>query len=299
MNRDDETSDKGHVMSDLTAEAIKRGRDGAARADTFAETVCSADGTAIAFSRLGQGPPLILVDGALCHRAMGPSSPLAALLAQDFRVFTYDRRGRGDSEDTRPYAVEREIEDLQALIEAAGGSVYVWAISSGAALALEATRRGADVSKLALYEPPFIVDDSRPPIPPEIVPQLNALVAAGRRSDAVRLFLRRMGAPSIAIALMRLLPVWKKLTRLAHTLPYDMTIVNPYQAGTPLPADRWDNVTIPALVMVGGKSPTWFHHTTQALANLLPSAAHRIVEGQTHNVKTQSLAAPLKEFFNS
>src|SRR5262249_4481877 len=138
------------------------------------ETVCSVDGTTIAFERRGQGPPLILVDGALCHRGMGPSAPLAALLAQSFNVFTYDRRGRGASGDASPYAVQREIEDLQALIRTAGGSVFVWGMSSGAALALEAARQGTEISKLALYEPPFIVDASRPSIRTNIVARLTA-----------------------------------------------------------------------------------------------------------------------------
>src|SRR5262249_6596582 len=151
----------------------------------------------------------------------------------------YDRRGRGASGDTKPYAVEREIEDLQALIRAAGGSVFVWGISSGAALALEATRHGSAISKLALDEPPFIVGGSRPPIPADIVSQLTTLVDSNRRDQAVRLFLRHMGAPRIAIAIMRLLPLWRKLIPIAHTLPYDMTIVSPYQAGKPLPNERW------------------------------------------------------------
>jgi len=285
-------------MSNLAQETFEYMPQRVNRAKT-AETVRSADGTTICFERRGQGPPLVLVDGALCHRTMGPSSPLAAQLAQHFTVFTYDRRGRGKSDDMSPYAIEREIEDLQTLINAAGGSAYLWGMSSGAALALETARECTGVSKLALYEPPFIVDDSRPRIPADIVSQLTALVAADRRSDAVRLFLRHMGAPVIAIALMRLLPLWAKLTKLAHTLPYDLSIVAPYQGGNPLPADRWDDVTIATFVMVGGKSPALFHRGAQALVNVLPKAAHRVVEGQTHNVKAKSLASPLKEFFNS
>src|SRR5215831_11849394 len=197
----------------------------------------------------------------------------------------------------RPTPSNARSKTCRLLINAAGGSAYLWGMSSGAALALETARECTGVSKLALYEPPFIVDDSRPRIPADIVSQLTALVAADRRSDAVRLFLRHMGAPVIAIALMRLLPLWAKLTKLAHTLPYDLSIVAPYQGGNPLPADRWDDVTIPTLVMVGGKSPAWFHRGTQALVNVLHKAAHRVVEGQTHNVKAKSLASPLKEFF--
>src|SRR5262249_5895283 len=155
------------------------------------------------------------------------------------------------------------------------------------------------ISKLALYEPPFIVGDSRPRIPADIVSQLTDLVDRDRRDQAVRLFLRHQGAPAIAIAVMRLLPLWTKLTRIAHTLPYDMSIVSPYQAGKPLPTDRWSDVVIPTLVMVGGKSPTWFHHGTSALAEALPAGTHSVVEGQTHNVKARSLVRPLTEFFMS
>src|SRR5213593_1984740 len=147
-------------------------------------TVRSQDRTTIAFDRTGEGPPVILVGGAFQHRAIDASvAQLAALLAPDFTVFRYDRRGRGDSGDTPPYAVEREVEDLQALIEEVGGSAYVYGISSGAALALEAAARGAAISKLVLYEAPFIVDDSRPPVPDDIVAQLNTLLAANRRGD--------------------------------------------------------------------------------------------------------------------
>src|SRR5262249_47511917 len=159
--------------SDLAQAKSKHPRKRAVPRTTSAETVRSSDGTAIALERRGQGPPLILVDGALCHRAMGPSTPLARLLAQHFTVFTYDRRGRGESEDRRPYAVQREIEARRALTATAGGSAFVGGISSGAALALEAARKGSEVSKLALYEPPFIVDDSRPRIPADIVSQLT------------------------------------------------------------------------------------------------------------------------------
>jgi pimeloyl-ACP methyl ester carboxylesterase len=195
-------------MSRRAGDTFKRRRRRATPPGASFNVVRSRDGTAIAFDCVGEGPPLILVDGALCHRAVGPSSPLDALLAPDFSVYTFDRRGRGASGDTAPYRVEREIEDLQALIDQAGGSGYVWGASSGAALALEAARRGAGVTKLALYEPPFIVDDSRPRIPTDIITQLNALVADDRRNDAVRLFLRHMGAPGVAIAVKLPVRCW-------------------------------------------------------------------------------------------
>src|SRR6266850_5741744 len=170
------------------------------------EKVHSKDGTPIAFDRSGEGPPIILVDGALCYRASGPSGPLAALLAQNFTVFTYDRRGRGDSGNTASYAVEREVEDIEALVHEAGGSAFVYGISSGAALALEASNRGLAIKKLALYEAPFIVDDSRPPIPDDYLARLNGLLASDRRGDAVKLFMKLVGVPAIFVAIMRFMP---------------------------------------------------------------------------------------------
>ena len=142
------------------------------------ETIVSKDGTTLAFDRSGQSAPVILVGGALQHRAIDPrTDQLAALLASHFTVFHYDRRGRGESGDTAPYAVEREVEDLDALIQAAGGSACVFGMSSGGVLALQAARRLA-VAKLAMYEPPLIVDDSRPPVPADYLPRLTQLLAA-------------------------------------------------------------------------------------------------------------------------
>jgi pimeloyl-ACP methyl ester carboxylesterase len=170
----------------------------------------------------GEGPPLILVDGALCYRASGPNGPLAELLRQHFTVFTYDRRGRGDSGDTAPFAVEREVEDLQALIEEAGGSAYVCGISSGAVLALDAANRGLAIEKLALYEAPFVVDDTRPPVPEDHRARLDQLVASDRRGEAVKLFMSEgVRVPAIFVTMMRFMPAWPKLKAVAHTLPYD------------------------------------------------------------------------------
>ena len=259
--------------------------------------VRSKDGTFIAFDRVGDGPALILVDGALCYRASGPMGPLAALLAPHFTVFTYDRRGRGDSGDTTPYAIEREIEDLDALIEEAGGSAFVYGISSGAALALEAATRGLAIRKLALYEAPFIVDDSRPPIPNDFLARLEELNASGRRGDAVRLFMKLVGVPAVFIALMRFMPAWSKLTAVAPTLVYDITILEDNQRGQPLSATRWASVTAPTFVVDGGKSPAWMQTGTRALATALSHAQHRTLDGQTHMVSPKVLAPVLVEFF--
>lgn len=261
------------------------------------KTVRSKDGTLIAFDRLGDGPPIILVDCALCYRASGPMGPLAALLAPHFSVFTYDRRGRGDSGDRAPYALDREVEDIDALITEAGGSALVYGISSGAALALEAASRGLAIRKLALYEAPFIVDDSRPPIPNDFLARLKALTASDRRGDAVRLFLKLVGVPAIFVALMRFMPVWSKLAAVAPTLVYDITILEDNQRGKPLSATRWATVTVPTLVVVGGKSPAWMRHGMHALADVLPNATRHTLDGQTHMVKPKPLAPVLIEFF--
>jgi pimeloyl-ACP methyl ester carboxylesterase len=263
------------------------------------KTVRSKDGTLIAFDRGGDGPPIILVDGALCYRASGPMGPVAKLLTSDFTVFTYDRRGRGDSSNTGPYSVEREIEDLDALIKEAGGTASVYGISSGAALALEAANRGLAITRLALYEAPFIVDASRPPIPEDFLSRLNDLIASDRRAEAVKLFMKLVGVPTVFIALMRVMPAWPKLTAVAHTLPYDITIVKDNQRGKPLPTRRWASVTVPTLVMDGGKSPAWMRNGMRELGEVLPNARCRTLEGQTHMLKANAIAPVLTEFFSN
>jgi pimeloyl-ACP methyl ester carboxylesterase len=259
--------------------------------------VRSKDGTRIVFERFGSGPALILVDGALCYRGSGPSRPLARLLAERFTVFIYDRRGRGDSGDTKPYAIEREIEDLGALIAEAGGTSCVYGVSSGAALALEAAHRGLPIRKLALYESPCIVDDTHAPIPGDFLTRLNGLVAEDRRGDAVKMFLGLVDLPAIAMLLMPLLPAWSKLKSVAHTLPYDITIVQDNQRGTPFPAGRWAGATMPTLAMDGSKSPAWMRNGMRALGGVLPNATFRTLEGQTHMLKADAAAPVLTEFF--
>jgi pimeloyl-ACP methyl ester carboxylesterase len=260
-------------------------------------TVTSKDGTAIAYETTGHGLPLILVDGALCYRDCGPSRPLSEQLAGDFTVITYDRRGRGDSGDSEPYALEREVDDLEALVETAGGSAYVYGISSGGALALEAANRDIGITKLAVYEAPFIVDDSRPPLAYDYVSRVHGFIDSDRRGDAVRLFMRQVGVPGFVVALMRFMPAWSKLKGVAHTLPYDAAAMGDTQSGKPLPADRWSGVSVPTLAVVGGKSEAWMHHGMRALADALPNARLETLEGQNHMVKPKALAPMLAEFF--
>ena len=263
------------------------------------KTVTSKDGTTIAYDQAGTGPLLVLVDGALNSRSFGLNGPLAPILADRFTVVTYDRRGRGDSGDTQPYAVQREIEDLEAIIDAVGGPAYVYGISSGAGLALEAACAvPAKVAKLALYEPSFVVDNTRPPVPADAVEQVTGLLARGRRGAAVKLFLREdVRVPAVFVAVMPLMPAWGKLKAVAHTLPYDLTIMDGRQHGHPLPSDRWASLTAPALVMAGGKSPAWLQNAARALAQVLPGASHRTLPGQTHIVKPGPLAPVLADFF--
>jgi pimeloyl-ACP methyl ester carboxylesterase len=261
--------------------------------------VFSKDGTAIAFDRIGYGPPVILIDGALCYRGMGQSGQLAELLAPHFTVFTYDRRGRGASGDTLPYAVEREVEDIAALLSEAGASAFVWGTSSGAVLALEAANCLSGIKKLALYEAPFIVDDTRPTTE-DGWDRISGAVAADRRSDAVKLFLKLVGVPGFVRALMPLIiPVWLKLKAVAHTIPYDGAVVRDNQRGKPLPASRWASVTIPALVMDGGNSPAWMRHANRSLASVLPNARYQTLQGQTHMLKPKAHAPILVEFFKN
>src|SRR5580704_1408558 len=284
-------------------------------------TVRSADGTKIAFTKAGQGPPLILVDGALCSRSFGPMPKLAAQLTAHFTVYTYDRRGRGASGDTPPYAAGHEVDDLEVLVElargddppypprrgmagagqgagdGAGETVFVHGTSSGAALALEAAKRIPSIGKLAVYEAPFIVDDTRSPIPGDYLARLNRLVADGRSGDAVKMFMRFVGAPAIFTAVMPITPVWPKLKAVAPTLPYDITIVQDHQRGTPFTPAEWAVVKVRTLVAAGGKSPAWMTNGTRALADALPDARYRVLPGQNHMVKAQAIAPVLTEFF--
>lgn len=262
------------------------------------EKVISKDGTPIAFDRLGSGPALILIDGAMCYRGFGPMPAMAKRLASHFTVFHYDRRGRGDSGNHPDYAVSREIDDLDAIIRAAGGSALVFGVSSGAALGLEAATRLSGITKLALYEAPFIVDNTHPPLPPSFVPETKALVAAGRRGDAVKKFMRLVGVPAIGVLVMSLLPLWKKMKAIAHTLANDLTILEPYQQGRPLNRAYFAPVSLPVLVMAGGKSPAYMQNGMRHLADVLPNAQHLTVPGQTHMVKDSVLAPELVTFFS-
>jgi pimeloyl-ACP methyl ester carboxylesterase len=262
------------------------------------ELVTSVDGTRIAYQRSGDGPALILVNGALGERS--DAEPMAATLARRFTAIAYDRRGRGDSGDTAPYAPVREIEDLDAIIRAAGGEAFVYGHSSGAALALEAAVSGLAISGLALYEPPYLVNDSRPPVPADYVPTLRAFIADGRRAEAIEYFWRvALLMPDAVIAQLRNAPMWPGLLALAHTLSYDGEVMGDHMRGRPLPAEWAAQVTIPTLVIDGADSPPQLRDAVAAVAALLPHATRRTLGGQGHGAPPEVVAPVLEAFFGA
>lgn len=245
-------------------------------------TVVSRDGTRIAFERVGEGSPVILVSSALADRE--DARTLAGLLAERFSVVNYDRRGRGASGDADSYAVEREVEDIAALVEHVGGSASLFGSSSGAVLALRAAVAGLGVDRLALYEPPFVVASGGFGPPPGFAARIDGLLAEGRRADAVREFMTRaQGMPGFMVSMMRLMPKeWANLTAMAHTLPYDIAVMGDTQRGEPLDADAWSPAAVPTLVLTGGRSPAGFRHAARDLAGVLPCAEHRTLPGLNH-----------------
>jgi pimeloyl-ACP methyl ester carboxylesterase len=260
----------------------------------------SADGTRIAYEVHGSGPALVLVDGAMCQRAMGPSRGLAAQLGDTFTVHAYDRRGRGESgAGESPYAVAREVEDLLAVLEAAGAPAHVFGSSSGATLALEAARQGAPVDRLVVYESPFILDGTHAANDPRLPEVVGDLVAEGRRADAVRTFLRTVGVPAPMIPLMRFMPAWPKMTAVAHTLPHDLSIVIGHQQGQPLPTGYYDAVTARTLVLAGAKSPEYMRNAQAAIAEAVPGARLEVLPGQTHMIKAKVVAPVVRTHLTS
>ena len=248
-------------------------------------TVTSKDGTRIAFDQSGEGPAIILVVGAFTDRATG--APLARFLEQHFTVLNYDRRGRGESGDTAPYAIEREIEDLDALIAQAGGSACIFGYSSGATLALRAAAHGLAISQLALYDPPPTGTKAG-----ELAPQLSELIGAGRRGDAVELFQSEaVGIPAAVVAQMRNAPFRPALERMAHTLVYESTILRS------LPEGLLASVRVPMLVIDGEESHVLLRQAAQSLADALPNGRYHTLKGQGHDIVPAVVGPVLEEFF--
>ena len=256
--------------------------------------VTSKDGTQIAYEKHGTGPALILVDGALCYRSFGPMAELAKLLAPHFTVYTYDRRGRGESTNGRPFAVEREVEDIDALIEEAGGSAFVFGTSSGGCLALEtAMKLGTKIKKLAIYEAPYNSEKAASQEWKAYRKNLEELLAANQRGEAVALFMKLVGTPTNQIEEMRNSPVWPMFEAVAPTLAYDAATMG---ADRSAPVKRVVNVTTPTLIMNGTTIP-FMLDTATTLAKAIPHAQHRTLAGQSHDVDLKVLAPVLEEFF--
>lgn len=261
--------------------------------------VTSRDGTRITFEQLGDGPPLILVGGAFNDRnARAAGRPLAELLASRFTVIIYDRRGRGSSGDTAPYAVAREVEDLDALIAHAGGQASAYGMSSGAALILHAVGRGLSLTKLVLYEPPFAVDADAGERARRYSAELADAVASGRNGDAAVLFMEHVGVPPAMIDRMRGSPMWAGLEALAPTLAYDSEVMGD-RTGSTVPDAALATILQPTLVVCGGASPDWMRVAGQKVADALPNGDLVILDGQTHDVAPDALAPVLIRFLSS
>ncbi|MEV8456996.1 alpha/beta fold hydrolase [Streptomyces sp. NPDC052095] len=255
------------------------------------DKILSRDGTSIAYRHRGEGPPVVLVGGSLDTAETG--APLARLLAPRFRVVTYDRRGRGASGDGGPYAREREIEDLAALVGSVGGAASVFGVGAGGALALEARAAGVPMDLVAVYEPPYTPGAAGLRYKACCTDRLRRLLDCGDRAGAVELYLSVTGVPSDLIARMRRAPLWNGLVAMAHTLAYDDALLGDGS----IPAERFAAVTTRTLVVCGGASPTPARMSARALADALPRARHRILTGQTRDLAPQAVAPVLAEFF--
>ena len=258
-------------------------------------TTLSADGTSIVYSKYGDGPAVILVDGAFCSRHFGPMLKLAPVLAEQFTVYAYDRRARGDSGDTKPYAIEREIEDLQAMIRVAGGSAFLFGISSGAILCLRAASAGLNITRVAVLEPPF-VGNKNGKRPVDGKQQLDQLIAAGNSSGAISFYLRKMiGVPAIVPFILRLTPNWRKMKANAKSLPYDAAICGDFTISKAMVS----GVTISTLVIDSTKSPASLRNAVEELTAALPHGQRMSLAGSVHQVPPETLVPVLINFYKS
>ena len=258
--------------------------------------VISKDETKIVYDKVGKGPAVVLVEGATATRSS--FGELANLLAPNFTIYYYDRRGRGDSSDTLPYSVEKEIEDIEALIDEAGGKAYLYGISSGGALALEAASKlGNKVKKLAIYEVPYDESEAGQAKWKEYKTTLNESLKAGKNGDAITAFMKLVDVPDEMLAGMKQSPFWPELEKVAPTLAYDAACLGEDRK---IPAKKAKHITVPTLVMDGGGSLQMYpnmHSSAEKLAKLIPSVKWQTLEGQTHDVDSKVLAPVLEKFF--
>ena len=258
-----------------------------------ARTVLSKDGTALAYDVLGHGPPLVVVNGALGVRSFTFAQRMAEELAKRFTVYSYDRRGRGDSGDTAPYSVQREVEDVAAMAKAAGGRPCVFGMISGAALALEAAAAGVPMAGLVAYEPPYTKADPDDTTDVGYEDKVRALVERGDRDGAVALFMRTVGVPGVGVAVMRLLPMWKVMREAAPSLPYDAAVMDRFR----VPTDRLARIKAPTVVANGAKTTRTLKLAAEAAAKAIPGGRHVVVPKANHGVKGQAILPVLAEAF--
>ncbi|MES2994957.1 MAG: alpha/beta hydrolase [Patescibacteria group bacterium] len=256
------------------------------------KTTQSKDGTNIAYDVYGSGPALIYITGASCFRSFMPIVDDAKILAKEFTVYNYDRRGRGDSTDTLPWAVEREVEDIQAMIDAAGGTAYLYGHSSGAVLALEAALRLPDkVQKVVMYDPPYVHDEEEKAEYEKLSRKVHSLLEAGKNAEAMTGFLKGIGIPKAFVFLFRIMPGWSTMVALAPTLAYDIALTDDMP-----PIERASQVTLPVQIAVGGKNPERIHAVGKELAQAIPGSEFVVLPGQSHMVNTKVLLPVLTSF---
>lgn len=252
--------------------------------------VTSKDGTTIAYDRLGHGPPLVIVNGALSVRSFVFARKIAEELAKRFTVYNYDRRGRGDSTDNAAYSVQKEVDDVAAVCKAAGGKPFVVGFSSGAALALEAAAAGVPMAGLYAYEPPYTRADPNDKTDADFRERLEAFRAKGQRDEAVSYFMKTVGVPGFGVAIMKMLPMWKTMRGVAHTLPYDAAVLDGFR----VPAQRLAKVKVPTIVANGSKTAPALKLAAKAAADAVPGSQHRVVPKANHGIRPKAIAAELE-----
>lgn len=269
------------------------------------QTTTSADGTTIAYEAYGTGPTVVIVGGAFCDR--GSFRELAQTLAErSFTGVTYDRRGRGASTDTPPYDVQREVEDLRAVIDAVMGAPdsgpasegYLHGISSGGALVIEALEAGLPIARASALEVPYRTE-AFPPAPPNYIETLERFEQAGDREGIVRYFHTQVvGLPEEGLAQMVGTPMWEALLALAPTVRYDGLCLGGDDQS--LPVDRLARITTPFLAIASsGTQAPWLHDAPAALARALPNGEDVELEGGFHEVPAQTLATVLADFYRA